>query len=117
MALELFPSFSLYRGIYELSEYAMSAQTLNVPGMSWKDVNKDKDGMRAVLIIIIVEWIIMLPTAYFLDGILAFGGDRHCFQFFSSVIPWNHTTFPRVVQHNDNVHVNLEGSDVLFEVN
>ncbi|TVT96654.1 hypothetical protein EJB05_58124 [Eragrostis curvula] len=65
--LEIIPAFSLYRGLYELGQYASRASETGNPGMRWSDLNDHTNGMRDVLIIIILEWLVLLPVAYYLD--------------------------------------------------
>lgn len=35
--------------------------------MRWSDLNDHTNGMRDVLIIIIIEWLVLLPVAYYFD--------------------------------------------------
>ncbi|KAM3405476.1 hypothetical protein ACQJBY_008139 [Aegilops geniculata] len=65
--MELVPGFSLYRGVYELSEYAAAGSYMGKPGMQWGDLNDPINGMKDVLILTSIEWILLLPVAYFLD--------------------------------------------------
>ena len=37
--LELFPGFSLFRGLYELQQYALEGITVDNGGMKWQDLN------------------------------------------------------------------------------
>ncbi|WVZ93130.1 hypothetical protein U9M48_039136 [Paspalum notatum var. saurae] len=65
--MELVPGFSLYRGIYELAEYAAAGRNMGKPGMQWVDLNDSVNGMKDVLILMSVEWTILLPVAFLLD--------------------------------------------------
>ncbi|CAO2163481.1 unnamed protein product [Urochloa humidicola] len=65
--MELIPGFSLYRGIYELSEYAAAGRNMGKPGMRWADLNDPVNGMKDVLILMSIEWIILLLVAFLLD--------------------------------------------------
>ncbi|KAG2578546.1 hypothetical protein PVAP13_6NG203700 [Panicum virgatum] len=65
--MELVPGFSLYRGIYELSEYAAAGRNMGKPGMRWADLNNPVNGMKDVLILMSTEWIILLLVAFLLD--------------------------------------------------
>ncbi|XP_050221368.1 ABC transporter A family member 7-like [Mercurialis annua] len=71
--LELFPGFSLYRGLYDLSEYASRAIALGVPGMQWGNLSDKENGMRDVLIIMLVEWLVMLFAGFYFDQVFSFG--------------------------------------------
>ncbi|KAK1608101.1 hypothetical protein QYE76_031774 [Lolium multiflorum] len=67
VVMELVPGFSLYRGFYELAEYAASGSQKGKPGMQWGDLNDPVNGMKEVLVLMSVEWILMLPLAFLLD--------------------------------------------------
>ncbi|PKU76587.1 ABC transporter A family member 8 isoform X1 [Dendrobium catenatum] len=71
--MEIFPGFSLYRGFYELAQYSLRVESLGAPHVGWKDINNDKQGMRAVLIIMIVEWATLVLLAYYLDQVVSNG--------------------------------------------
>ncbi|RID58691.1 hypothetical protein BRARA_F01969 [Brassica rapa] len=45
IAMELYPGFSLYRGLYELSQSAFAADYRGVNGMRWRDFG---DGMKEI---------------------------------------------------------------------
>ena len=51
MVMELYPGFSLYRGIYEFAQYIILER-----GMRWEDLNDSENGMKEVLIIMSDEW-------------------------------------------------------------
>ncbi|KAM0933469.1 putative ABC-type sulfate transporter [Dioscorea sansibarensis] len=67
IVMELLPAFSLYRGLYELSQYSFSGDYMGTHGMRWNDLSDDLNGMKDVLIIIVIEWLILLPFAYYID--------------------------------------------------
>ncbi|XP_012839386.1 PREDICTED: ABC transporter A family member 7-like isoform X2 [Erythranthe guttata] len=73
IAMELFPGFSLYRGLYEFSQYAFTGNFMGSDGMRWKDLNDSNNGMREVLIIIAVEWLVVLCVAYYADQVVSSG--------------------------------------------
>uniref|UniRef100_A0ACD6AEE2 Uncharacterized protein n=1 Tax=Avena sativa TaxID=4498 RepID=A0ACD6AEE2_AVESA len=88
--LEIIPAFSLYRGLYELSQYAIRASETGNPGMQWSDLSDHTNGMRNVLIIIIVEW--KDPT-------------------------WRKIAVNEVADRTDNdVHVEMEKLDIIKEL-
>ncbi|CAL9048514.1 unnamed protein product [Musa banksii] len=74
IVMELIPGFSLYRGLYELSQYSFKGDQMGTSGMQWRDLNDRQNGMKDVLIIMFVEWLVFLPVAYYLDKVL--GGIR-----------------------------------------
>ncbi|PIN20632.1 Lipid exporter ABCA1 [Handroanthus impetiginosus] len=73
IAMELYPGFSLYRGLYEFSQYSFNGNYMGTPGMRWKDLSNSDNGMREVLIIIAVEWIVVLGVAYYADQVVSSG--------------------------------------------
>ncbi|KAH0903185.1 hypothetical protein HID58_042688 [Brassica napus] len=52
--MELYPGFSLFRGLYEFSHYAFQGNLTGRNGMKWKDLSESS--MDKVFYIIIVEW-------------------------------------------------------------
>jgi hypothetical protein len=74
IVMEIIPGFSLYRGLYEFGQYAFSGNTMGTDGMKWANLEDSENGMRSVLIIMVVEWVIMLPLAFYMDQISSFGG-------------------------------------------
>ncbi|KAL9155884.1 hypothetical protein ABFS82_09G035700 [Erythranthe guttata] len=73
IAMELFPGFSLYRGLYEFSQYAFTGNFMGSDGMRWKDLNDSNNGMREVLVIIAIEWLVVLCVAYYADQVVSSG--------------------------------------------
>ncbi|VVB04509.1 unnamed protein product [Arabis nemorensis] len=66
IAMELYPGFSLYRGLYELSQSAFVGDYRGVDGMRWRDF---ENGMKEVTIIMLIEWLLLLVSAYYIDQI------------------------------------------------
>ncbi|KAK4485684.1 hypothetical protein RD792_008328 [Penstemon davidsonii] len=73
IAMELFPGFSLYRGLYEFSQYAFHGNLMGSDGMRWKDLKDSNNGMKDAMIIILVEWIVVLGVAYYFDQVISSG--------------------------------------------
>ncbi|EEC83533.1 hypothetical protein OsI_29141 [Oryza sativa Indica Group] len=67
VTMELVPGFALYRGFYELAEYAFAGRQMGKPGMQWRDLNDPINGMKDVLLLMSIEWILLLPVAFLLD--------------------------------------------------
>jgi hypothetical protein len=65
--MELVPGFSMYRGIYELAEYAAAGRNMGKPGMRWVDLNDPVNGMKDVLVLMSIDWIVLLLVAFLLD--------------------------------------------------
>ena len=63
----LYPGFSLYRGIYEFVQYALVGRRIGTQAIQWKDLSNTKNGMRTVLVFTLVEWLIILFVAYYID--------------------------------------------------
>ncbi|KAM3751459.1 hypothetical protein ACB098_04G110800 [Castanea mollissima] len=68
MVMELYPGFSLYRGLYEFAQYAQLDG-----GMRWEDLNDSENGMKEVLIIMFVDWLVVLFVAYGIDRVVSPG--------------------------------------------
>ncbi|KAI5329985.1 hypothetical protein L3X38_029382 [Prunus dulcis] len=71
--LELYPGFSLYRGLYELGQYAIEAKALGTRGMTWENLNDSYNGMRDVMVIMGFEWLGLLLLAYYIDQVVTCG--------------------------------------------
>nr|XP_048329625.1 ABC transporter A family member 7-like isoform X1 [Ziziphus jujuba var. spinosa] len=67
IVFELFPGFSLYRGLYEFSQYSFSGDFMATDGMRWGDLGDSENGMIEVLIIMSVEWVLVLLVAFHID--------------------------------------------------
>ncbi|KAK1259232.1 ABC transporter A family member 7 [Acorus gramineus] len=119
LIMEIFPAFSLYRGLYEFSVFAFTGSQMGTSGMRWSDLNNSENGMREVLIIMSIEWVILLPLAYYLEQLTSFGGAiqrdhlsfLHCFRKKPSASSRN----PSLQRHGSNVSVDMEKPDVLQE--
>lgn len=72
--MELVPGFSLYRGLYEFGQYASSGTSMGTKGMKWGDLSSSENGMRTVMIIMVLEWMLLLPIAFYLDQTSSLGG-------------------------------------------
>ncbi|OEL25178.1 ABC transporter A family member 7 [Dichanthelium oligosanthes] len=74
VAMEIIPGFSLYRGLYEFGQYAFTGNAMGTDGMKWTNLDDPLNGMRGVLIIMVVEWAILLPLAFYVDQVSSLGG-------------------------------------------
>nr|CAB3480863.1 unnamed protein product [Digitaria exilis] len=74
VVMEIIPGFSLYRGLYEFGEYAFAGNAMGTDGMKWTNLDDPVNGMRSVLIIMVVEWAILLPLAFYVDRVSSMGG-------------------------------------------
>ncbi|KAL0286040.1 UNVERIFIED_CONTAM: ABC transporter A family member 7, partial [Sesamum angustifolium] len=116
IAMELYPGFSLYRGLYEFSQYSFNGNYMGTDGMRWKDLNDSDNGMREVFIIIAVEWLVVLGVAYYADQVVSSGRSplfflrRHQKNFSSSFRK------PSLRRQGSKVLVQMEKLDVQQEI-
>ncbi|KAF3781959.1 hypothetical protein EJ110_NYTH21079 [Nymphaea thermarum] len=120
VVMELIPAFSLYRGLYELGQYSFIGQYMATKGMQWEDLNRSGNGMKAVLVIMIVEWFILLPVAYYLDQVVSAGSGVKKHPLFFLKCCQKRTAQilrrPNVQRQGSNVVVDMEKPDVCREV-
>ena len=74
VVMEIIPGFSLYRGLYEFGQYAFAGNAMGADGMKWANLDDPDNGMRGVLIIMVVEWAILIPLAFYVDQVSSLGG-------------------------------------------
>ncbi|KAL5721635.1 hypothetical protein ACHQM5_005255 [Ranunculus cassubicifolius] len=108
--LEILPCFSLYRGMWELSDSSYWPD-----GMQWKDISTN--GMRQVLVIMLLEWVVFLLTARYLDQVVATGSGtkKHPLFFLKNFQRKSSPSFPRTSPQESVVSVNMENHDVSQE--
>lgn len=70
-ALQIIPAFATYRGLYEFAEYSFRGVYMNSKGMQWSDLNDEKNGLRTVLIILFIEWVVFMLLNLYLDQVVA----------------------------------------------
>ncbi|XP_042506376.1 ABC transporter A family member 7-like isoform X2 [Macadamia integrifolia] len=116
IVMELFPAFSLYRVIYEFGQYVQPGIPV---GMRWKDLNDNTNGMRKVLILMILEWFVVLLVTYYLDQVVSSGGgmQKHPLFFLRSVqkkkLP--SSSKPSMQRQGSTVLAQMEKPDVFQE--
>eukprot|EP01043_Picozoa_sp_COSAG02_P000493 COSAG02_NODE_9_length_59728_cov_36.104714_16_plen_1199_part_00 len=71
--LELIPAFSLYRGLYELAQYAFEGVYKESPGMLWENLSDEENGMARVLLVLALECPIFIGLSLYLDKVLDSG--------------------------------------------
>lgn len=104
--LELFPGFSLFRGLYEFAQAAFHGN-----GMKWGDLSES--GMDKVFYIMLVEWFVTLTVAYVVDQVLTSGKSPCLFTKKAT------TSLPDPSvqsQSSDNILIDMEKADVTHEV-
>ncbi|XP_043691356.1 ABC transporter A family member 7-like [Telopea speciosissima] len=72
LILEMFPAFALFRGLHEFGQYSFDAQLSGGIGMGWKDLGES--GLESTLFLMIIEWMVLLLLAYYLDQVFSVGG-------------------------------------------
>lgn len=119
LVMEIVPGFSLYRGLYELGQYAFSGSSMGATGMTWRSMKDPLNGMRDVLTIMSVEWALLLILAFYLDQASLLGDSvtKNPFSCFRCLqkkhAPSLHE--PSFSQQDSKVVLNMEKSDVALE--
>lgn len=116
IVMELYPGFSLYRGLYEFSQASLTADALGTHGMRWGDLSDSMNGMREVLIIMVVEWLVVLLVAYYIDQIVSSGSGKSPL-FFLQKFRKKPPSFrrPSLQRQESKVFVDMEKPDVSQE--
>ncbi|CAN1300048.1 ABC transporter A family member 7 [Linum perenne] len=113
--LEMYPGFSLYRGLYEFSQYAFIGDSTGTYGMRWENLNDSGNGMKEVFTIMTVEWIVVLFVAYYIDQVLSSGKSPLFFFKNCGKKPSASLRMPSLRRQGSKVFVNLEKPDVVQE--
>ncbi|CAN1138755.1 ABC transporter A family member 7 [Linum perenne] len=113
--LEMYPGFSLYRGLYEFSQYAFIGDSTGTYGMRWENLNDNGNGMKEVFTIMTVEWIVVLFVAYYIDQVLSSGKSPLFFFKNCGKKPSASLRMPSLRRQGSKVFVNLEKPDVVQE--
>ncbi|WOL00337.1 ABC transporter A family member 7-like [Canna indica] len=118
IVMELIPGFSLYRGLYEFSQYAFSGNYMGTSGMRWKDLGDSENGMKDVLIIMFLESLLLFPIAFYLDQVVG-GGIRKDRLFFLNYFRKKSSSLsrrrPSFQRQGSRVFVEMEKPDVSQE--
>ncbi|KAE9453791.1 hypothetical protein C3L33_14289, partial [Rhododendron williamsianum] len=109
IVMELYPGFSLYRGLYEFSQYAFSGNYMGTHGMRWGDLSDSNNGMRDVLIIMSLEWLVVLFVAYYIDQVVSSGRSP---LFFLNNFRKKPLSSPSLKRHSSEI----QGSKVFIEM-
>ncbi|KAL8130675.1 hypothetical protein V2J09_019830 [Rumex salicifolius] len=120
IAMELYPGFSLYRGLYELGQYSNIGNIVGTHGMKWENLGDNSNGMKEILIVMFVEWLIVLPVAYYVDQALLSGSGMNFFSLLRLPNLWKRSapfieTKPSLQKSSSKVFVQMEKPDVLQE--
>ncbi|XAR65459.1 Sulfate-transporting ATPase [Bertholletia excelsa] len=121
IVMELYPGFSLYRGLYEFAEFAFNGNYMGTHGMRWADLSDGKNGIPGVLIIMSVEWFVVIFVAYYIDQVVSSGNGigRSPLFFLQSFRkkPLSYSFFrkPSLPGQGSRVSVQMEKPDVAQE--
>lgn len=117
VVMELYPGFALYRGFYEFSQYSFIGNYMGTNGMTWSDLSDGSNGMKEVLIIIAVEWLVVLFVAYYIDQISSGSGKTPLF-FVEKFRKKKLSSFrkPSLRRQGSKVFVQMDKPDVIEEV-
>lgn len=67
--MQVVPSFGLYRGLWELAQYAFLASGNGGDGITWKKLQDDGNGMKWVCIVFSIEWMWAMFMAWYNDQV------------------------------------------------
>uniref|UniRef100_A0ACD5XV67 Uncharacterized protein n=1 Tax=Avena sativa TaxID=4498 RepID=A0ACD5XV67_AVESA len=118
LVMEIVPGFSLYRGLYELGQYAFSGSAMGTTGMTWRNLKDPINGMCDILIIMTVEWALLLLLAFYLDGVSSIGGGVRNPLLLFKCLQKKHTPSLQkssFAQQDSKVIVDMEKADVAQE--
>ncbi|XP_016465224.1 ABC transporter A family member 7-like isoform X2 [Nicotiana tabacum] len=115
IVMELYPGFSLFRGLYEFSQYAFNGNYLGTDGMRWNDLSDGKNGMNEVLVIMLVQWLVFLFLSYYVDQIASSGKDPLFFLWNSRKNPSPSFRKHSLQKQGSKVFVQMEKPDVAQE--
>lgn len=68
--LELLPPFGVYRGLFEMSQYAFRGQYRGEGGLTWADLSDDNNGMGRVMGIFVLEFVVFMALAWYLEQVV-----------------------------------------------
>lgn len=117
VVMELFPGFSLYRGLYEFGQASFIGNYMGTKGMQWGDLSDSTNGMRDVIIIIFCEWLFVLFVSYYMDQALATGSGKNPLSFLKRrKNPPSSFRKPSLGRQGSKVFVDMDKPDVIQEV-
>jgi ABC-type multidrug transport system ATPase subunit len=71
--MQIIPAFSLFRGLYELAQYAFLADRNQGQGLTWNKMLDPDCGMAQVWFYLLVEWAVLPLIAYWLEQVTGAG--------------------------------------------
>ncbi|XP_048138720.1 ABC transporter A family member 7-like isoform X2 [Rhodamnia argentea] len=117
IVMELYPGFSLYRGLYEFAQYSFTGNYTGTHGMHWGDLSDSENEMKEVLIIMVVEWLVVLSVAYYIDQVTSSGSGKSPLFLFESFRKKHPSSFerPSLRRQGSKVLVQMEKPDISQE--
>lgn len=117
IVMELYPGFSLYRGLYEFAQYSFTGNFMGTHGMRWGDLSDSGNGMKEVLIIMVVEWLVVLFVAYYIDQVTSSVSGKSPMFLFDRFRKKHPSSFrrPSLRRQGSKVFVQMEKPDVSQE--
>ncbi|EFJ52407.1 hypothetical protein VOLCADRAFT_79211 [Volvox carteri f. nagariensis] len=87
--VEWVPAFALYRGLWEMSQYAFLGVYQGSRGLDFARLSDEGCGMRATWGIFVVEWAIFMVLGWYLEQVLSSGTGirRHPLYFLKCCMP------------------------------
>ncbi|KXZ51851.1 hypothetical protein GPECTOR_11g29 [Gonium pectorale] len=67
LAVQLLPGFSLYRGLFEFSEYSIRSLFANTEGLRWAGLHDPGNGMLSAWAILAAEWPVFMLLGWYLE--------------------------------------------------
>ncbi|KAJ8764066.1 hypothetical protein K2173_004960 [Erythroxylum novogranatense] len=114
IVMELYPGFALFRGLYEFGQYSMNANLAGIGGMKWENLDDPENGMKNVLIIMFLEWLLSLFLTYYMDQV--FGSGKSPLFFLQNSTKKNSLSLRmQSMQRQGSEVVNMEKPDVARE--
>ncbi|CAD7700725.1 unnamed protein product [Ostreobium quekettii] len=77
-AMQLVPSFGLYRGLYELGQYAFLASSNHGEGLTWSKLGDEGNGMKWVLGVFALQWAWLMFWAWYNDQATCTDDSEFC---------------------------------------
>ncbi|XP_073271390.1 ABC transporter A family member 10-like isoform X2 [Primulina huaijiensis] len=115
ITLEIFPGFALYRGMKELNDYSNGAVSTGTFGIQWRHLKNSSSGMREVLIVMTVTWLLFLLMAYFVDKISS-STSPFSFSRMFQMRTMGHHQHHSFTGQGPNIFVQMEKEDIALEV-
>ena len=72
-SMQLLPAFALFRGLYELAQYAFLADRTGGKGLTWDKLLDEECGMLQVWFILVIEWALFPLIAYYIEQVTGAG--------------------------------------------